>query len=114
MEEKENVYLQETQTGAGAEALSSTESECAVKQASTVLGKFKDVDALARAYSSLQAEFTRRSQRLKELERKKEKQDVDKGELDEQAVKAGVVVEKLRKNAESFREEEKKFSSFVA
>ena len=29
-------------------------------------------------------------------------------------MKAGVVVEKLRKNAESFREEEKKFSSFVA
>ena len=30
--------------------------------------KFKDVDALLQAYNSLQAEFTRRSQRLKELE----------------------------------------------
>ncbi len=33
------------------------------------LGKFKDVNALLHAYNSLQAEFTRRSQRLKELER---------------------------------------------
>ncbi|MBQ9081039.1 MAG: hypothetical protein IJY26_00180 [Clostridia bacterium] len=33
------------------------------------LGKFKSVDALLRAYNSLQAEFTRRSQRLKELEK---------------------------------------------
>ena len=34
--------------------------------------KFKSVSALARAYEALQAEFTRRSQRLKELERQKE------------------------------------------
>lgn len=32
------------------------------------LGKFKDVEALARAYRELEAEFTRRSQRLKALE----------------------------------------------
>lgn len=32
------------------------------------LGKFKDVKALLSAYASLEAEFTRRSQRLKELE----------------------------------------------
>lgn len=37
--------------------------------AATGLGKFKDVDALLEAYTSLEAEFTRRSQRLKELER---------------------------------------------
>ena len=34
------------------------------------LGKFKDVKALLNAYASLEAEFTRRSQRLKELEEK--------------------------------------------
>lgn len=34
------------------------------------LGKFKTVDALLDAYNSLEAEFTRRSQRLKELEGK--------------------------------------------
>ena len=38
-------------------------------QAAAGLGKFKDVDALLEAYSSLEAEFTRRSQRLKELEK---------------------------------------------
>ncbi|MBO5927869.1 MAG: hypothetical protein J6Q32_03355 [Clostridia bacterium] len=32
------------------------------------LGKFKDVNALLGAYNSLQAEFTKRCQRLKELE----------------------------------------------
>ena len=32
------------------------------------LGKFKSVDALMNAYLSLEAEFTRRSQRLRELE----------------------------------------------
>lgn len=32
------------------------------------LGKFKSVDALLRAYGELEAEFTRRSQKLKELQ----------------------------------------------
>ena len=32
------------------------------------LGKFKSVDALLRAYGELEAEFTRRSQKLKALE----------------------------------------------
>lgn len=32
------------------------------------LGKFKDVKTLYKAYSELEAEFTRRSQRLRELE----------------------------------------------
>lgn len=36
------------------------------------LHKFKDVQTLARAYQALEAEFTRRSQRLKELEANKE------------------------------------------
>lgn len=36
--------------------------------AAAVAGKFKDVKALTDAYLSLQAEFTRRSQKLKELE----------------------------------------------
>lgn len=39
------------------------------QNAATVAGKFKSVDALLAAYNSLEAEFTRRSQRLKELER---------------------------------------------
>lgn len=37
-------------------------------QAAAELGKFKDVRALLDAYNSLEAEFTRRSQRLRELE----------------------------------------------
>lgn len=43
-----------------------------VSNAATELGKFKDVKALMDAYQALEAEFTRRSQRLKELEASKE------------------------------------------
>ena len=39
------------------------------------LGKFKDVKALLSAYGSLEAEFTKRCQRLKELETAIEKKD---------------------------------------
>ena len=39
-----------------------------VEETAPDLGKFKSVDALLRAYSALEAEFTRRSQKLKALE----------------------------------------------
>ncbi len=44
--------------------------------AATGLGKFKSVDALIKAYFELEAEFTRRSQRLKELEEGNKAQSV--------------------------------------
>ena len=40
-------------------------------KAAPVTGKFKSVEALMSAYLALEAEFTRRSQRLKELEESK-------------------------------------------
>ena len=40
------------------------------------LGKFQSVDALLTAYQALEAEFTRRSQRLKELEAGNKAQDM--------------------------------------
>lgn len=43
-------------------------AEAEEKDAAAELGKFKDVEALKTAYQALEAEFTRRSQRLKELE----------------------------------------------
>lgn len=46
------------------------EAEDNGKKAATDLGKFKDVKALLEAYAGLEAEFTRRSQRLAELERR--------------------------------------------
>lgn len=39
------------------------------------LGKFKDVSALLSAYNSLEAEFTKRCQRIKELESEKRNDD---------------------------------------
>lgn len=43
-------------------------AEAEKEQAATPLGNFENVQALMDAYKALQAEFTRRSQRLKELE----------------------------------------------
>ena len=98
MEKKENVYEENSPAEEFAEA-----SE---EGALTVLGKFKDVGALARAYESLQAEFTRRSQRLRQLE--KEAGNFKK----ENASASGA--EKLRKAAKVKREEQKEFDAFVA
>ena len=59
--EKENIAQEPKLAAAGAEARKDT-------AAAPNLGKFKSVDALLNAYNSLEAEFTRRSQALRELE----------------------------------------------
>ena len=61
--------------------------------------KFKSVSALARAYEALQAEFTRRSQKLKELERKTENFELER---QKEAKKA----EKLAKNVSKIASDE--------
>ena len=76
---------------------------------SAVPEKFKDVDALARAYNSLQAEFTRRSQRLKELERM-----VENSGLKGEETLMPSAAEKLRKTAEAVKAEEREFNRFVS
>ncbi len=53
-------------------AVTADTAEAEKELAATVAGKFKDVKALWEAYQALEAEFTRRSQRLKELEANKE------------------------------------------
>lgn len=73
----------------------------------TALGKFKDVSALSKAYSCLQAEFTRRSQKLKELQKQVDNLTA------ENSNKALSGVEKLRKNAKQRKVEEEKFDNFV-
>ncbi len=102
MENKENVYE---------EKIPQTEQALCgkVEEGSTVLGKFKDVSALERAYSALQAEFTRRSQRLKTLE------SALKGKTDNFVGESGQDdgVEKLRAVAAKKREEGKEFQKFV-
>ena len=105
MEEKENVYEENIQTEQVAQAKENV--------GSAVLGKFKSVDALARAYESLQSEFTRRSQRLKELEREAENFSYAN---EQRAIKDGAKtgVEKRRENAVLRRAEERKFDDFVS
>lgn len=45
-----------------------TNSEAPMSETGMLAGKFKSVDALLHAYGELEAEFTRRSQRIKALE----------------------------------------------
>ncbi len=61
----ENLNEQTTVTAQPAEA---EEVKGVAENSGVSLGKFKDVNALLNAYNSLQAEFTKRCQRLKELE----------------------------------------------
>lgn len=55
----EQISLQETDA---------TQKVVEVAKEDISLGKFKDVNALLNAYNSLQSEFTKRCQRIKELE----------------------------------------------
>lgn len=97
---EENVYAEQTAT-------EQTDAGCAQeKTGSAGLGKFKSVDALLQAYESLQAEFTRRSQRLKKLEKETENR------AQERDLATGA--EKLRKIAEERKAETAEFDSFVA
>ncbi len=107
MEKKENVYVETESTEKGMEQDTGTENVCP-EAVSTVPNKFKDVNALANAYASLQAEFTRRSQRLKELEKLTENLG---GKAD---LRGGSGAEKLRKNAQARRAEKQAFEAFVA
>ncbi len=95
MKVEENASVEEPQT----EDVAVAKEEVA----STVLGKFKDVSALARAYESLEAEFTRRSQRLRSLEK-----EVENFKREEASG-----AEKLRKNASAHRAAAKEFDEFV-
>lgn len=72
-------------------------------------GKFKSVDALYSAYLSLEAEFTRRSQRLKELEEgskaetpspKSDSQELLKMALSDEQVKTAVIEQYIKSVAE--------------
>ena len=116
IQEKENVYAENSQTETLARATTGQEEkqqekkETAPEQVSTDLGKFRSVDALLRAYEKLEAEFTRRSQRLKELER--EADNLSLSELNGRGEKNGA--EKLRKNAEQRKTETKAFDAFVS
>ena len=105
---EENVYEKMTRTEETQTEITGAEECKSPENASTVLGKFKSVDALAQAYSALQAEFTRRSQRLKKLEREAENFKAETG------VVGDLGVEKLRKNAKAKREESRRFDAFVA
>lgn len=55
-------------------------AEAEKQLAASGLGKFKDVKTLIEAYTGLEAEFTRRSQRLKELEERNKERALPDGD----------------------------------
>ena len=59
--------LKNEQTNLSAQP-AAAEKDLGVSEEEVSLGKFKDVKALIHAYNSLEAEFTKRCQRIKELE----------------------------------------------
>ena len=65
MEEKLNE-----QTEPQTQSVETAVENLGVREGEVSLGKFKDVNALYNAYNSLQSEFTKRCQKLKELENK--------------------------------------------
>lgn len=104
MEKQDNVY-EEMPKAEQAVVSADAEMERA-ENGSTALGKFKDVDALMRAYSALEAEFTRRSQKLRQLEKAADKfLSATSGN--------GSGAEKLRERAKERREEASRFDEFL-
>ena len=82
------------------EAADTAEAENGEK-AAAALGKFKDVQTLLKAYSDLEAEFTRRCQRLKQLESGNKAEvrpdgDGDSSSPDEQFIKNALADERVK------------------
>ena len=112
MKVEENVYGKTAEAESVAEATTpAREVMDGGEKHSTALGKFKNVDALKKAYEALQAEFTRRSQRLKELERRSENFSKDKGTTGFESARSGA--EKRREIASERKVEERAFQTFV-
>ena len=110
IQEKENVYGEQAQSGTDVMTQAGQENITAPEKVSTDLGKFRSVDALLRAYEALQSEFTRRSQRLKELER-----EADNSSTSVEGVRGDKNgAEKLRMSAAQKRAEAKNFNQFVS
>ena len=60
--------IQNEQTLENTQAVETEIKEVGESKQEVSLGKFKDVNALMNAYNSLQSEFTKRCQKIKELE----------------------------------------------
>ncbi len=72
MEELKNEQTEVCTHTAGAE-----NNDVGVGQAEVSLGKFKNSESLLNAYNSLESEFTKRCQKLKELEKRLEEAEKD-------------------------------------
>lgn len=108
LENKENVHVEMEKAGDCAVAQEVATREDGKKENAPFARKFKSVDALEKAYESLQAEFTRKSQRLKELERLADNLENGDGNAER------TVAEKLRSRSAEVKAEGQEFDRFVA
>ena len=89
----ENIINEQAETLEKAQPVV-TEENLGAKEGEASFGKFKDADSLLKAYNSLTAEFTKRCQKIKELE----------GKINENSVKTS---EEDKTKQEGITEEEK-------
>ena len=68
LNDKDNANTAEVENNSGTETCAADTAGAEKDSAAAAYGKFADAQALYSAYLALEAEFTRRSQRLKELE----------------------------------------------
>ncbi len=66
-----------------------------IEQGSISFGKFKDAESLLKAYNSLEAEFTKKSQKLASLENESEKAKIELKKQTEQEKKVDEFVSKF-------------------
>ena len=106
MQDKDNVCVETIATEQGS-VIQDADGVKRENRGSTDLGKFKDVNALMQAYTALQAEFTRRSQRLKRYEKEEENQAREEADA-QKRVAASVSVDASAQSEQgpSFTEEE--------
>ena len=100
----ENILNEQTELSAHTAGADLEKSE---GQSEVSLGKFKDVGALLNAYNSLQSEFTKRCQKIKELQAKLD--DADKANAPQESVAAQSAVQVDT----TFKDEEKVIKEYL-
>ena len=92
---EQTTKAQEQVTPSEDSEIKSEKSSAPTEESKVSLGKFKDVNALIHAYNSLQSEFTKRCQRIKELEGEiksvdKESSPTEKVSVDEATIQKSI------------------------
>ena len=100
----ENILNEQTELSAHTAGADMEKGE---GQSEVSLGKFKDVGALLNAYNSLQSEFTKRCQKIKELQAKLDDAEKENAPQESVAAQSAVQVDT------TFKDEEKVIKEYL-